>query len=91
MIVLLGLFLLTACSSDTYESEIALEAHWQCDVQRLAFAELEDMTVEFESRLAAEGVTSDRYADFEGALEESPDLRAEVLDAYDQYCVVADD
>jgi len=86
-----GILLLPACSQDSYQSEVALEARWQCDVQRQAFAELGDMNTEFESRLASEGITPDEYASFKAELEGSPQLRSEVLDAYDQYCATADD
>lgn len=86
-----GILLLPACSQDSYQSEVALEARWQCDVQRQAFAELGDINAEFDNRLASEGVTPDEYASFKAELEVSPQLRSEVLDAYDQYCLTADD
>jgi hypothetical protein len=89
---LCGLLMLSACASgESFEAEVAVEARWKCDVQRQAFAELGDIDLEFERRLASEGVTSDEYASFKEALDGSPELRSEVVAAYDRYCIVAED
>lgn len=84
--------LLPACSSqETFAAEVAIEARWKCDVQRQAFSELSDMGLEFENRLAAEGITADDYDSFRSALEDSAELRSEVVAEYDRYCVTATD
>lgn len=89
---LCSVLLLPACSSqETFAAEVAIEARWKCDVQRQAFAELGDMGLEFERRLASEGVTADDYASFKSALEGSTELRSEVVAEYDRYCVTTTD
>ncbi len=90
-VALLGVLTLTACSDDSYSSEIALEAEWQCDVQRHTFEQLGDIATAFESRLVTSGISAEQYAAFKAALEESPQLRTEVLGVYDQYCGVTVD
>lgn len=82
---------LTACTGDSYDREIALEAHWQCDVQHRTYADLSDMEGDLSERLTSEGISADRYAQFKNDLEGSSVLRTEVLGAYDAYCGTTSD
>ncbi len=83
---------LAACSAPSYDQEIALEAHWQCDVQHRTYADVGEMEADLHDRLASEGISSDRYGEFKSAMEDSADLRAETLAVYEAYCgITADD
>lgn len=76
-----------ACSESSTPPEVVLEAHWQCDVQRLAFDDLSAMDAELESRIDAAGMTTDEYAAFKDQLGTSADLRVAVAAEYDSYCL----
>ncbi len=82
---------LASCGGTSYEQEIALEAHWQCDVHHRTYSDLNEMEAALDSRLASEGISADRYAEFKAAMEASPDLRSETLAAYEAYCGLASD
>ena len=77
----------TACSTaDDFAAEVALEAEWQCDVQRQSFGDLSDFGAELDVRLSEAKVTAAAYGAFKDAAESSSTLRARVSDAYDEYC-----
>ncbi|MCL1692791.1 MAG: hypothetical protein M3096_03825 [Actinomycetia bacterium] len=84
-------FTLAACSAPSYEQEIALEAHWQCDVQHRTYSDVGEMEADLHDRLASEGISTDRYGEFKSAMESSADLRTETLAAYEAYCGIASD
>ena len=79
--------LVTSCSEGARPMDVVLEAHWQCDVQRLTFNDLSEMDTELESRIEAAGMTTDEYATFKDQLRTSADLRASVAEEYDDYCL----
>lgn len=82
---------LAACSTTSYEKEIALESHWQCDVQHRTYSDVGELEADLSTRLASEGISAERYIEFKAAMETSPDLRSETLAAYEAYCGVASD
>lgn len=82
---------LAACSATSYEKEIALESHWQCDVQHRTYADVGEMEADLSQRLAGEGISAERYGEFKAAMEASPEIRAETLAAYEAYCGMAAD
>lgn len=65
---------------------VTFEAHWQCERQRHAFDQLEDLTARFEATREAAGITGEAYADFQERLADDVDLRLEVLAAYQAEC-----
>ena len=77
--------LITACGA-TAAPEVVLEAHWQCDVQRVAFVDISDLSAELESRVVSAGMTVEEYNDFKVRLSESEDLRSSVASEYEEYC-----
>ena len=79
--------LATACSGGTADAEVALEARWQCDVQRQTFDDLGALDAELEDRLATAGLSRADYATFKEDLASSPDLRAQVAEQYEAYCL----
>jgi hypothetical protein len=82
---------LTACAATGYEQEVALEAHWQCDVQHRAYTDVSEMEADLSERLTSGGISVERYGDFKAAMEASPDLRSETLAAYEVYCGITSD
>lgn len=84
--VVAAVLALAACGGNGYEREVALEAHWQCDVQHRSYSDLTDMGDDLATRLSSEGISADRYAAFKVDLENSTTLRSDVLRAYDAYC-----
>jgi hypothetical protein len=81
--------LAAACGGggDRAALEVALEARWQCDVQRQTFADLESLDVELEARLVDAGLTRAEYETFKENLGTSADLRTRVADEYEAYCL----
>jgi len=79
--------LVASCSEGAKPIDVVLEAHWQCDVQRLTFNDLSEMDTELESRIEAAGMTTQEYATFKDQLSSSADLRASVAEEYDDYCL----
>jgi len=77
--------LITACGA-TATPEVVLEAHWQCDVQRVSFVDISELNAELESRIASAGMTVEEYNDFKVELSESEDLRSSVASEYEEYC-----
>jgi hypothetical protein len=77
----------TACSESNVSTEVALEAHWQCDVQRLTFDDLAARDAELGNRITTAGMTADEYAAFKEQMNASTDLRLAVAEEYEQYCV----
>lgn len=77
---------LAACSATGFEKEIALEAHWQCDVQHRTYPDVGEMEADLSGRLASEGISVERYGEFKAAMETSPGLRSETLTVYEAYC-----
>lgn len=82
---------ISSCSTTSYEEEIALEAHWQCDVHHRTYTDLAEMDADLATRLSSAGISTDRYAEFKAAMEASPSLRSETLAAYEAYCGVSSD
>ncbi len=85
MIIALSL-LVTSCGEDAMSPDVELEAHWQCDVQRMTFDDLTALDAELETRIAEAGMTREDYAAFKERLGESIDLRRAVGEEYDEYC-----
>ena len=68
------------------EALIAFEAGWQCERQRHAFDELEDLAERLEATREAAGITAEAYDAFQEALEGDGDLRQQVLAAFRVEC-----
>lgn len=66
---------------------MVLEAHWQCDVQRLTFQDLSALNAELETRITTAGMTMDEYDGFKEQLNLSADLRSAVEQEYEEYCL----
>ncbi len=77
----------SACGGGETSPEVALEARWQCDVQRQTFADLGARDAELATRLTAAGLTRADYDTFKERLSDSADLRIEVADEYEAYCL----
>ena len=78
---------LPACGGPSDNTAVQFEAEWQCEVQRQAFEDLDALDQTLARRLDDAGLTRDEYAAFKGRLETSSDLRLEVTDAYDAFCL----
>lgn len=76
-----------ACGSGGPTPEVALEARWQCDVQRQTFDNLAALNAELGNRLTVAGLTRADYATFKEELGGSADLRLQVAEEYDAYCL----
>jgi len=64
-----------------------MEARWQCDVQRQTFENMGDLDAALETRLTAAGLTRTEYDAFKETLADSADLRIQVAEEYDAYCL----
>ena len=64
-----------------------VEGRWQCDVQRQAFTDLAAMDTALNERLAAAGFTRDDYDAFKTEINHSEDLRNEIGEVFDAYCL----
>lgn len=76
-----------SCSQSARPPEVVLEAHWQCDVQRLTFKDLSALNAELETRITTAGMTIDEYDGFKEQLNASADLRSAVEQEYEEYCL----
>jgi hypothetical protein len=76
----------TACAS-ARAPEVTLEARWLCDVQRQTFDDLAAIDAELDNRLVKAGLTRADYEDFKERLSASADLREQVSEEYDAYCL----
>jgi len=76
-----------SCSRSARPPEVVLEAHWQCDVQRLTFQDLSALNAELETRITTAGMTMDEYDGFKEQLNLSADLRSAVEQEYEEYCL----
>ncbi len=76
-----------ACSGGARAPEVALEARWQCDVQRQTFNDLAALNAELDNRLEEVGLTRADYDVFKEQLSSSADLRLQVSEAYEAYCL----
>ncbi len=76
-----------ACAGTGTPPEVALEARWQCDVQRQTFGDLAALDAELDSRLAAAGLTRADYETFKEELATSQTLRDSVSSEYEAYCL----
>ena len=86
-LVIIAIFVATACAGGDTTSEVTLEARWQCDVQRQTFDNIGDLDAELEARLAAAGLARTDYDAFKEELADSADLRVQVSEEYDAYCL----
>lgn len=73
--------------SDTAAPEVTLEARWQCDVQRQTFDDLVALDAELDARLADSGLTRVDYDAFKEELGTSTELRVQVAEEYEAYCL----
>ncbi|GBE25829.1 hypothetical protein BMS3Bbin02_02119 [bacterium BMS3Bbin02] len=82
-------FIAAACGGggDGVAPEVALEARWQCDVQRQTFDDLGALDAELNVRLANSGLTRVDYDAFKEELGASAELRNQVADEYETYCL----
>lgn len=65
---------------------VAFEAGWQCERQRHAFDELEDLAERLEATREAAGITEEAYVAFQETLEGDGELRQQVLAAFRVEC-----
>jgi hypothetical protein len=86
-LVIVVIFVAAACRGGDTTSEVTLEARWQCDVQRQTFDDMGDLDAELEARLTAAGLTRTDYDAFKEKLADSADLRIQVAEGYDAYCL----
>jgi len=87
MLVIVMAIVVSSCSSGAAAPEVMFEARWQCDVQRQTFASLDDLDAELANRLEDTGISVQDYAAFKEKLAASQDLRQDVSDEYDIYCL----
>jgi len=76
-----------SCAGSSAPSDVIVEAQWQCDVQRQAFGDLAALQTELDVRLTAAGLTRAEYDDFKQRLASSSNLREQVSNEYEAYCL----
>lgn len=71
---------------EAVDALVVFEADWQCERQRHAFDELEDLADRLDATRDAAGISADDYDIFQEMLEEDVELRQRVLAAFRVEC-----
>ena len=81
--------LVPACSFQVtagHEALAALEARWQCDVQRSTHPDLDAIEADLDDRLAGNGFDREQYRDFKDDATDHAEVRALIRAEYEAYC-----
>lgn len=77
----------TACGV-SYDADlmVSFEARWMCDVQRSVYEDLDTISLDFDERLAGNGLDAEIYRSFKDDLTDDLELRNRVFAEYEAYC-----